>query len=72
MKEYDNQEKTDRCPLCGADNQCAMAAGQLSEPCWCIEVTIDPAALAAVPEKARGRVCLCPACAEGKGEAVER
>ena len=56
-----------RCPLCGASNQCVMAgspgAGDPALPCWCTQVTIERAQLARIPEAARNRACLCPACA---------
>jgi len=56
-----------RCPLCGQPNNCAMeiakATGQPQAPCWCAQVRIDPAALAALPPPAWGRACLCRACA---------
>ena len=60
-----------RCPLCGGSNRCAMAdadtrpavlAGQLD--CWCMQTRLDPVRLAQqLPPEARGRACLCPACA---------
>ncbi|PTT39429.1 hypothetical protein DBR23_11165 [Acidovorax sp. HMWF018] len=50
------------CPLCGQPNQCAIAAGLPAESCWCMTQTIDPAALAALPQEARGKVCICAAC----------
>jgi hypothetical protein len=54
------------CPLCGGPNGCIPAAGgSFDMPCWCAGVTVDPAALARVPEDARGRACLCRACATG-------
>ena len=56
------QVDASRCPVCGCDNRCAMAAGE-REPCWCASVSIDPAALARVPKALRGAACLCPACA---------
>ena len=56
-----------RCPLCGASNQCVMAgspgAGDPALPCWCTQVTIERTQLARIPEAARNRACLCPACA---------
>ena len=59
-----------RCPLCGQPNGCAMeiakATGQPQAPCWCAQVRIDPAALAALPPQAKGRACLCRACATGQ------
>jgi hypothetical protein len=57
---------TTRCPLCGALNQCAMAAGASGiddPPCWCTRVRIDRAQLARIPVAALGKACLCPACA---------
>ncbi|WP_434802523.1 cysteine-rich CWC family protein [Paracidovorax avenae] len=56
-----------RCPLCGQSNQCAIEAGQPAESCWCMDTLVKPAALAAVPEAARGMACLCPRCAAGAG-----
>jgi hypothetical protein len=54
------------CPLCGAENRCAVAAaGRFDVPCWCSAVAFDAAALARVPPAQRGRACLCPACARG-------
>lgn len=53
-----------RCPLCGGPNGCAVArAGTFDAPCWCSEVRVSPAALAALPAAAKGRACLCRDCA---------
>jgi hypothetical protein len=56
-----------RCPLCGASNQCVMAgspgAGDPALPCWCTQVAFDRAQLARIPDAARNKACLCPACA---------
>jgi len=53
-----------RCPLCGAANECAAAqSGSFDTPCWCADVTIDPTALAAIPDVERDKACLCPRCA---------
>ena len=49
-----------RCPLCGQPNACGAAAG--AEHCWCFDVTLAPAALARVPEAARGIACICAKC----------
>ena len=52
------------CPLCNGSNECAVASsGNFDTPCWCSGVTMDPAALARVPETERGRACLCRKCA---------
>lgn len=55
-----------RCPLCGADNRCAMeierATGQPQAPCWCVSASFDPALLDRIPDEARGNACVCSAC----------
>ena len=53
------------CPLCGGANACAMAAGVGADgpPCWCVAATFGDALLARVPAAARGRACICAACA---------
>ncbi len=52
--------KPDRCPLCGEPNDCGMAAGK--SECWCFQGKISPETLAALPEAARGKVCVCQKC----------
>ena len=52
------------CPLCGAGNACAMARGDASgEPCWCVAAAFGAELLERVPAAARGRACICAACA---------
>jgi len=55
-----------RCPLCGADNRCAMelerATGQAQPACWCTTTTFPPDLLERLPEAARGQACICAAC----------
>jgi hypothetical protein len=58
-------DDTSKCPLCGEQNQCAIAAGKRHESCWCMSATMDPKALAAIPVEAHGKVCICPRCARG-------
>jgi hypothetical protein len=71
MSEHSLDER--RCPLCGADNRCALAAGEAPESCWCSQVKIDPQTLAAIPAAAVARCCICPACAgAGGGTTVAR
>ncbi|MBV7456586.1 cysteine-rich CWC family protein [Acidovorax sp. sif1233] len=60
------------CPLCGQPNQCAIAAGQPAESCWCMARVINPEALAALPAPARGQVCICPACGARGAPAAPR
>ena len=50
-----------RCPLCGAANQCGMAAG--STECWCFGATASKEALERLPAEARGKACVCVRCA---------
>ncbi|MFY3385832.1 cysteine-rich CWC family protein [Paracidovorax sp. MALMAid1276] len=51
-----------RCPLCGRANQCAIAAGQPAETCWCMSRALNAEVLRALPPDLRGRACICPAC----------
>lgn len=53
-----------RCPLCDRPNACGAAAGR--EECWCFSATLAPEALARIPARALGVVCICAAC--GRGE----
>ena len=52
-----------RCPLCGADSGCGVAAGKSS--CWCFAEVVSPEALAVLPAEAAGAHCLCAQCASG-------
>jgi hypothetical protein len=60
-----------RCPLCGRNNNCALAAGRINESCWCTNVTVTGAMLARISADRRGAACVCAACvarlAAGKG-----
>jgi hypothetical protein len=51
-----------RCPVCGAENRCAMAADPDASHCWCFDVTISAESLSRVPAEARGVACLCARC----------
>ena len=51
------------CPACGAQNDCAPArSGSFDTPCWCAELAVDPAAIAALLDGKRPRSCLCRRC----------
>lgn len=56
------------CPICGQSNQCVMeveqATGVKQPPCWCSAVSFDATHLSRIPEPARGKACLCAACAQ--------
>jgi hypothetical protein len=54
-----------KCPVCGGANECAIVAGRDAESCWCMSVSIDPDALDAIPDAARGQICICARCANG-------
>ena len=55
------------CPLCGQQNRCAMEiereTGVKQPPCWCSQTRFDASLLLKVPEQARGKACICAACA---------
>ena len=38
-------------------------SGEAQPPCWCTQARFTPEQLARVPAEARGRTCLCAACA---------
>jgi hypothetical protein len=52
-----------RCPVCGADNRCAMAADPDASRCWCFDVAISAESLSLIPAEARGVACVCARCA---------
>ena len=54
---------TRHCPLCGQSNQCAVAAGQPAQGCWCMAQPVSRAALARLAPQQRGQSCICPLCA---------
>ncbi|TFY98101.1 cysteine-rich CWC family protein [Ramlibacter rhizophilus] len=57
----------ERCPLCQRPNACALEearrTGQAQGPCWCTQAAFSPALLAQLPPEARGKACICAACA---------
>ena len=56
------------CPLCGQANQCAIAAGQPAEGCWCMAPgSVAPEALALLPPEQQGKACICPTCGSRGG-----
>jgi hypothetical protein len=56
-----------RCPVCGQPNRCALEiereTGVAAGACWCTQVDFASELLARVPSAARGRACICAACA---------
>jgi hypothetical protein len=57
-----------RCPLCGVQNECGMAAGQAE--CWCFSVVVAQQTLERLPQAARGVSCVCKNCAAKDAEVV--
>lgn len=57
------------CPLCGADNRCAMQAPRTDAAappaCWCMVTHIAPGVLDRIPPAQRGQACICAQCAKG-------
>ncbi len=55
-----------RCPLCGADNRCAMeietATGVAQAACWCVSQRFPPELLASLPAGLQGTACICARC----------
>lgn len=49
------------CPLCGEENQCALARGRGN--CWCFSRSIPDEVLARVPLEAQEKACVCERCA---------
>jgi glutaredoxin len=59
-----NLEQNYICPLCGGQNECALAkTGSLDGQCWCREVKINPAAIARAHEQLHNQSCICMQCA---------
>jgi len=58
----------DLCPLCGQSNRCALETQRLTGvqqlPCWCTRLDFSPDLLDRLPAEARGRACICQACAQ--------
>jgi len=62
-----------QCPLCGGPNGCAaVATGRFDVPCWCSEQSFPPALLARLPPDARGKACICRACAQAGLSTADR
>ncbi len=62
-RQENHPPEINRCPLCAADNRCAVAMGAAPESCWCHSSRVKPSALAALPENERMQRCICPDCA---------
>ena len=69
MQAFTSPDPT-RCPLCGKPNQCAMEVeretGKKQPPCWCSQVKFEPGVFDEIPQEARGKACVCGACASAR------
>jgi hypothetical protein len=68
-------ETSERCPLCGGPNGCAVAKSSNDDaPCWCRDAIISEAAISRVPFELLGKACICVHCASKyeKSPAVNR
>ena len=52
------------CPICGNDNKCAIAHGEDPYKCWCMNTHFPQKVLDSVPEKYKGKACVCEKCLE--------
>ncbi len=59
-----------RCPLCGGDNQCAVAAGRPVSECWCRGAVVTNALLERLAAADRGTRCICQQCINNQGETI--
>jgi hypothetical protein len=58
-------EPADPCPLCGRDNACRIAKGELYKgPCWCHEIIVPGPLLARLAEDHIDPACFCRPCLE--------
>ncbi|PAW79998.1 MAG: hypothetical protein B9S32_01320 [Verrucomicrobia bacterium Tous-C9LFEB] len=53
------------CPICGKPNRCERLSTEPRKgPCWCATQKFPRELLELIPEKARGRACVCRKCLE--------
>ncbi len=59
-------EKAKFCPICGGENNCAIANGQEPETCWCMTYNFSEKVRMKIynNEKADGSACVCRNCVE--------
>jgi len=50
------------CPLCDADNDCAVAAGNTLGACWCMDEQFEESLLIQPTVSASSERCICRAC----------
>ncbi len=51
------------CPMCGEDNSCRVAKGELYKgPCWCHEIAVPHHILTRLAERRLDHSCFCRPC----------
>lgn len=55
---------TDRCPICGQGNRCAIQSGKTLESCWCRNVSFPEEIFDRIPPEQRNKVCICNNCVD--------
>lgn len=56
--------KNNICPICGKDNECAIANGKNPNKCWCMNFNIKPEVLNIIKTKYKDKACICKNCLE--------
>lgn len=63
LQKTGSRPSAERCPLCAAENRCAVAVGDPVETCWCFSNPLNREALMGLPNAKRTARCICPDCA---------
>ena len=63
--EVEGLSRDEQCPVCGGDNRCRVAKGDLYKgPCWCEEIIVPGHILRALAGDRFEPACLCRPCLE--------
>lgn len=50
------------CPICGKENNCAIANGKNPEECWCMNVSFPKEVFENIPDDKKDKSCVCLDC----------
>jgi len=65
VEKAENLRQDERCPVCGRDNRCRVAKGDLYKgPCWCDEIIVPGQIVRALAAERLEPACLCRFCLE--------
>lgn len=56
-----NDITSNKCPICGNDNNCCIAKGHITNHCWCMEQDIPKQLLKELPTRVKSS-CICKQC----------